>query len=92
MENSHIRDGAAMCSFLTWLEQEAPKGSQTEISAADFLAECRSRQDHFRGLSFETISSVGSNAAIVHYKPCPATDKVVTDKHIYLVDSGGHYR
>lgn len=91
MEASHVRDGAAMCSFMSWLEVEAPKQTQTEMSAADYLEQCRAKQEHYRGLSFETITSVGSNAAIVHYRTGPATNKTVTDKEVYLVDSGGHY-
>ena len=43
-------------------------------------------------LSFETISSSGANAAIIHYKPEEnSCAKLVKDK-IYLVDSGGQYR
>lgn len=43
------------------------------------------------GLSFGSISSVGANAAIIHYKPEESTAaEIVTDK-IYLLDSGGHY-
>uniref|UniRef100_A0A2P2HW66 Xaa-Pro aminopeptidase 1-like n=1 Tax=Hirondellea gigas TaxID=1518452 RepID=A0A2P2HW66_9CRUS len=91
MEACHVRDGAAVSSFLAWLEEEAPKDSQTEMTAAAHLEQCRAKQEHYRGLSFETISGVGSNAAIVHYRACPFTDKHITTKEIYLVDSGGHY-
>ena len=28
---------------------------------------------HFVGLSFETISSVGPNAAVIHYRPAADT-------------------
>jgi len=51
-----------------------------------------SELDDFVGLSFETISSVGPNAAIIHYSPSPATDKPITDKHIYLCDSGAQFK
>ncbi|KAF2359560.1 Peptidase M24 C-terminal domain [Trinorchestia longiramus] len=91
LEACHVRDGAAVCSFLAWLEEEAPKASQTEITAATYLEQCRAKQEHYRGLSFESITAVGSNAAIVHYRASPATDKTVTDNEIYLIDSGGHY-
>lgn len=50
-----------------------------------------SQQEHFRGLSFQTISAVGAHAALVHYSPTLETDKRITRKEIYLVDSGGQY-
>uniref|UniRef100_A0AAR2LJR3 X-prolyl aminopeptidase (aminopeptidase P) 1, soluble n=1 Tax=Pygocentrus nattereri TaxID=42514 RepID=A0AAR2LJR3_PYGNA len=40
----------------------------TEISAADKAEELRSQQKDFVGLSFPTISSVGPNGAIIHYR------------------------
>jgi Xaa-Pro aminopeptidase len=41
----------------------------TELSAAEKLRECRSKQENFVGLSFKTISSFGPNGAVVHYTP-----------------------
>ena len=41
----------------------------TEISGADKLASLRGEMENFVGLSFDTISSVGPNGAIIHYKP-----------------------
>jgi len=35
-------------------------------------------RQHFRGLSFETISSVGANSAIIHYRPDPADCATIT--------------
>ena len=47
--------------------------------------------DHFKGLSFPTISSTGPNAAIIHYQPSP-TDSATVDKgQIYLCDSGAQF-
>eukprot|EP00093_Oithona_nana_P006231 06231.XXX_379342_377690_1 [CDS] Oithona nana genome sequencing. len=90
--NCHIRDGAALCSYFAWLEKEVPKGRVTEISGSDKLESLRAAMDNFVGLSFPTISSVGSNAAIQHYQPSPETDKTLTTKEIYLCDSGGQYK
>merc|ERR1712002_1006283 len=47
---------------------------------------------HFVGPSFDTISSVGPNAAIIHYKPSSETDTLLSVDKIYLVDSGGQYK
>ncbi|POW11762.1 hypothetical protein PSTT_04999 [Puccinia striiformis] len=47
--------------------------------------------EYFQGLSFDTISSSGPNAAIIHYSP-PETDSAIIDKdQIYLCDSGAQY-
>lgn len=43
---------------------------------------------HFRGLSFPTISSVGPNAAVIHYSPEPSTCSELDADKIYLFDSG----
>lgn len=51
---------------------------------------CR-EQKFNRGLSFETISSSGYHAAIIHYMPSNKTDKQITANEIYLLDSGGQY-
>lgn len=93
MRSSHIRDGAALCCFFSWLEQEIQNGTNkiTEISAADQLEKFRSEQKHYMGLSFETISSSGKNGAIIHYKPTPETDAEITNDLLYLCDSGGQY-
>ena len=34
---AHVRDGAALCRFLAWLDAEAPSGAITEIAASDRL-------------------------------------------------------
>lgn len=43
------------------------------------------------GLSFETISSTGANAAVIHYSPPAEGSKVIEKKQMYLCDSGGQY-
>ena len=43
---------------------------------------------HFKGLSFPTISSVGPNAAVIHYKPKSETCSELDPDSIYLFDSG----
>ncbi|CAH9132411.1 unnamed protein product [Cuscuta epithymum] len=63
----------------------------TEVSASDKLEEFRTSKEHFRGLSFPTISSVGSNAAIIHYSPALETCAELDPDCIYLFDSGAQY-
>jgi len=88
---AHRRDGAAVAKFLSWLSAEAPKGHLTELDAVEKLAGFRRENDLFRGFSFETISGAGPNAAVVHYRATPETNRPLEQNAIYLVDSGGQY-
>jgi Xaa-Pro aminopeptidase len=88
---AHRRDGAALVRFLAWLDGEAPAGRLTEIEAARKLEALRRENDHFRGLSFDTISGAGPNGAIVHYRVSPKTDRRLEPGSLFLVDSGGQY-
>lgn len=92
MKECHIRDGLALCQYFAWLEREVRESRHVdEISGADKLEEFRSKQDKFMGLSFSTISSSGPNGAIIHYHPMPETNRAITDKELYLCDSGAQY-
>ncbi|KAK6258387.1 hypothetical protein SCA6_012861 [Theobroma cacao] len=63
----------------------------TEVTVSDKLEEFRASKEHFRGLSFPTISSVGPNAAIIHYSPQAETCAELDPDSIYLFDSGAQY-
>ncbi|KAG0580931.1 hypothetical protein M758_4G214000 [Ceratodon purpureus] len=113
MRNAHIRDGAAVISYLCWLDAQMQdlygaagyfsevKGSLkrkrseeeklTEVTVAEKLETFRAKQEHFKGLSFETISSVGGNAAIIHYAAKEETCAEMQPDSMYLCDSGGQY-
>ena len=49
------------------------------------------KHQYFVGLSFDTISSTGANAAVIHYKPEKGNCSTIDPKAIYLCDSGGQY-
>jgi Xaa-Pro aminopeptidase len=90
---SHARDSAALCQYFCWLEKALEQGEEvTEITGADRLELFRAEQEHFMGLSFPSISSVGPNGAIIHYRPSPGTCKPITTTEVYLLDSGAQYR
>ncbi|KAF8250174.1 putative Xaa-Pro aminopeptidase P [Wilcoxina mikolae CBS 423.85] len=92
MRKCHIRDGAALIKYFSWLEDELQKGTELdEVQAADKLEEFRKTGDNFKGLSFDTISSTGANAAIIHYKPEPGNCSTIDPKAVYLCDSGAQY-
>jgi Xaa-Pro aminopeptidase len=93
MRQCHIRDGAALIEYFSWLEDQlnAQKVELDEVTAADKLEEMRSKHKHFVGLSFDTISSTGANAAVIHYKPERGNCSIIDPKAIYLCDSGAQY-
>ncbi len=88
---AHIRDGAALTRFLAWLAAEAPKGTLTEISAADKLQAFRAETNLFRGPSFPTIAGAAGNGAIVHYRATPESNARIQPDMVLLLDSGGQY-
>ncbi|XP_076295222.1 xaa-Pro aminopeptidase ApepP [Lasioglossum baleicum] len=94
MKVAHIRDAVALVKYFAWLEDQVKnkKATITEISGATQLEEFRKEQEHFIGLSFSTISSVGPHGAIMHYQSTPKTDVPITDKELYLCDSGAQYQ
>ncbi|GLB39134.1 putative peptidase M24B family protein [Lyophyllum shimeji] len=89
---SHIRDGAALARYFAWLEEQLNNGVElNESQGADKLEQFRSELDLFRGLSFNTISSAGPNAAIIHYSPDPTDCAMIKKDQIYLCDSGAQF-
>lgn len=92
MENANIRDSVALIDFIQKLEKEVKDGRRwTEMSAAAELEKVRRRQKYNRGLSFRTISGSGPNGAIIHYTVSNITDRDITTRDVYLLDSGGQY-
>lgn len=93
MRKCHIRDGAALSEYFAWLEDQLIEQNAQidEVQAADKLEQIRSKHKNFVGLSFDTISSTGANAAVIHYKPERGNCSVIDPKAIYLCDSGAQY-
>mgnify|MGYP000139260718 CR=1 FL=1 len=90
-KNAHIKDGVAMVRFLYWLKKNIGRIPMSEISAADYLENCRRAQEGWFDLSFSTISGYAANGAIIHYDPTPETNKELQPDGFLLVDSGGQY-
>lgn len=88
---AHVRDAAAVCRFLCWLDENGPSGKYDELDAVKKLYQFREEVPLFRGNSFDTISGAGSNGAIVHYNVKEAKSKRIEKNMLYLVDSGGQY-
>ncbi|KIX94283.1 uncharacterized protein Z520_09993 [Fonsecaea multimorphosa CBS 102226] len=92
MRQCHIRDGAALIEYFAWLEEELHSGSWIdEVQAAEKLEAIRSRGEHFVGLSFDTISATGPNAAVIHYSPERGNCSQIDANAVYLCDSGAQY-
>ncbi|MCZ4260910.1 aminopeptidase P family protein [Limimaricola sp. G21655-S1] len=94
---AHLRDGAAVCRFLHWLDTEAarlardPDHKLTEIGVVTALEGFRRETNELRGISFETIAGAGEHGAITHYRVTEDTDREVRPGELLLVDSGGQY-
>uniref|UniRef100_A0A8C1XIA6 X-prolyl aminopeptidase (aminopeptidase P) 2, membrane-bound n=1 Tax=Cyprinus carpio TaxID=7962 RepID=A0A8C1XIA6_CYPCA len=91
LKEAHIRDAVAVMQLLVWLEKKVPEGTETELTAAHFVDQCRRYRTNSRGPSFETISASGANAALAHYSPSNETARKLSVDEMYLVDSGGQY-
>tara|TARA_B100000963_G_scaffold283722_1_gene252426 strand:+ start:1155 stop:2876 length:1722 start_codon:yes stop_codon:yes gene_type:complete len=90
-KKAHIFDGAALTKYLFWLKKNYIKKKITEISGEKKLLNFRKENKNFKFLSFPTISGVGANGAIIHYKASRKTNRRLKQGEIYLVDSGGQY-
>ncbi len=86
-----IKDGVALVRFLIWLEENWPKGELDEVSLAEKLADLRSYQDNFIGLSFATIAGFNDHGAIIHYSATKESAYTLTSPGVLLLDSGGQY-
>lgn len=87
---AHLRDGAAIVRFLSWLAREAPKGKLSEIDAVAALEGERAKTGLLKDVSFTTIAGAGPNAALPHYRVTEKSNRRI-EPGIFLVDSGGQY-
>ncbi len=88
---AHRRDAVALARFLAWFHRAAPRGGETEMSAAGQLLEFRRQVDLFRAESFPAISGAGEHGAIVHYRVTPESNRPIHPDECYLIDSGAQY-
>lgn len=92
MKECHKRDGVALIKFFSWLETELKNGANLdEWEVSEKLEGFRALGDKYKGLSFDTISSTGANAAIIHYHPEENKCDKVDINEVYLCDSGAQY-
>ncbi len=90
-EAAHLRDGAAMVEFLSWLDATVADGGLTEIDIVTKLETTRRATNALRDISFETIAGSGPNGAIIHYRVTRDTNRELTEGDLVVIDSGGQY-
>lgn len=93
MRAANVRDCAAIMRYFAYLEEELKKPDHgiTEFTGARHMDNLRKDGEHHVGPSFDTISSIGPNGAVIHYKPEEDTCLKLNNDEIYLLDSGGQY-
>ena len=93
MQNANIRDCAAIMKYFAFLEQELKKPDHglDEYSGARKVEALRTLGELYVGPSFDTISSIGPNGAVIHYKPSTESALKLNNDEINLLDSGGQY-
>jgi len=71
MRDANVRDCAAIMKYFAFLEEELKKPDHglDEFSGSQKVAAFRATGDKFVSLSFEAISSIGPNGAVIHYAP-----------------------
>lgn len=90
---AQFKDSLAFILLASWLENQLldRKNEITEYDVACKIFSIRSKFPNFKGLSYETISSCGANAAIIHYAPTVEENSIIDPSKIFLLDSGAHY-
>lgn len=94
LRDCQVRDGAALVAYFAWLENSLLNEGRTDLNEYEGALkskEFREKGDLFMGESFDAISSSGSNADIIHYKPDEKNSSIIKKENIYLLDSGGQY-
>ncbi len=87
---AHLFDGIAYIKFIFWLKNNIRK-NLNEITIQKKLETFKKKNKFYIGPSFETISAVEKNAAIIHYNAKNFIPKILRKKNMYLLDAGSQY-
>lgn len=93
--SSSRKDSLALCELFASIEERLGSTAgdpMTESQVAAMISAMRMKQPLCVGDSFPTISSVGPNSAIVHYRPDPKSSRQLDKDSIFLIDTGGQYK
>ncbi|KAF4529186.1 hypothetical protein B566_EDAN017660, partial [Ephemera danica] len=92
MRQAHVRDAAALCLFMAYLEDMLETGKEiNESYVATTVDAFRLDQPLSEGASFRTIAGYGKNGALPHYRPKAASALRIKDDSTLVLDSGGQY-
>jgi Xaa-Pro aminopeptidase len=95
MRKANVKNCASLIQYFAWMEDYLKKNpdqkDMTEYTAAKKLEEFRKTRELYVGPSFDTISSIGPNGAVIHYKPKKDTALAMNAHELYLLDSGVQY-
>lgn len=95
LKSVHIDDGLAVTRFIFWLKDKMNNFDDndciTEVTAAEYLDNLRSKIHDYIELSFPTISAYNANAAMMHYAATKENCARLYPDGALLVDSGGQY-
>jgi len=91
VRNAMRKDCLAMIDNWMWMEEKINDGGITELSVMEYLESCRAKQEHYYGLSFNTIAGMGEHGAIIHYGSTEKTSINITDRTFFLLDSGAQF-
>ena len=86
----HIQDGISLTKFILQ-SRNNNKSLKDEFSIAHNLYQLRKQGVNFFRNSFDYISALDKNAAIIHYKPSQESSQKLSNQSLLLLDSGAHY-
>lgn len=87
---AHLRDGAALCEFLTWFDAQAAD-TITEIEVVTELEKARRATGKLLDISFDTIAGSGPHGALAHYRVSETSNRILADGDLLVLDGGGQY-
>ncbi len=87
---AHLRDGAAVCRFLSWFDTQAP-GTISEIDVVTKIEGCRAATGKLLDISFDTIAGTGPHGAMSHYRVSHSSNRILQDGDLLVLDGGGQY-
>ncbi|CAD6994422.1 xaa-Pro aminopeptidase 2 [Ceratitis capitata] len=91
MREAHVRDAAAICEAMSYLESRFFLEQWTEEKIRYEIDRSRLSQNNTRGLSKRSVVAFGEHSALPYYISSNVTDIEVTDQSLLVIESGGQY-
>ncbi|XP_017041184.1 xaa-Pro aminopeptidase 2 [Drosophila ficusphila] len=91
MRRAHIRDGAAICTAMSNMENRFGTEQWTEEKIKYEVELWRLSQEHAKNLAMRTVVAYGEHSALPYYISSNVTDIEVSDQSLLVIESGGQY-